>query len=180
MIATRIFRSHFVSPDGRELRAWFLGRICSRSRSIHKLCYLPRCFKCSILGKRSRYRDETKWSFIGVFPTNYNRTFKFYVRSFLTHKKKIRKRVEQMEKSGSKCKDCGNDIRRTFWPVVRRGERGYGRKYGEPSGSSGSSSGTGLVRKARGPRPRIPEGRGQQVSGKRRVTSTFAPPDLRQ
>lgn len=90
MIATRIFRSHFVSPDGRELRAWFLGRICSRSRSIHKLCYLPRCFKCSILGKRSRYRDETKWSFIGVFPTNYNRTFKFYVRSFLTHKKKSR------------------------------------------------------------------------------------------
>lgn len=84
-----------------------------------------------------------------------------------------------MEKSGSECKDCGNDIRRTFWPVDRRGEqevRGTERiqriQFWHGSRSQGSWP---TATNTRGTRTR-----GQQVSGKRRVTTAFAPPDLRQ
>ena len=83
-----------------------------------------------------------------------------------------------MEKSGSECKDCGNDIRRTFWPVdeeggaVRGTERIQRIQFWHGSRSQGSWP---TATNTRGTRTR-----GQQVSGKRRVTTAFAPPDLRQ
>lgn len=38
-----------------------------------------------------------------------------------------------MEKSGSECKDCGNDIRRTFWPVDEEGGAGSTENRADPA-----------------------------------------------